>query len=159
MSEPKPAKPAKPDLARQMYRAWRNQIRKNQSAEAAQARERVDDPLKLQSILDEIVTKRDWKQGIAEGSLFTEWSSVVGTELAAHCAPLSLVDGLLTIQTTSTAWAVQLNAMKATLVKTISESAPGALVEDLAILGPNAPSWKKGIRTIRGARGPRDTYN
>jgi predicted nucleic acid-binding Zn ribbon protein len=26
-------------------------------------------------------------------------------------------------------------------------------------LGPNAPSWKKGIRTIRGARGPRDTYN
>jgi len=54
---------------------------------------------------------------------------------------------------------VQLNAMKATLVKTISESAPGALVEELAILGPNAPSWKKGIRTIKGARGPRDTYN
>jgi len=149
----------KPDLARQMYKLWRNQIRKSQNMEGSENRERVEDPLKLNSILNEIVTKRDWKQGIAEGSLFTEWQSVVGPELAAHSTPLSLVDGLLTIQTTSTAWAVQLNAMKATLVKTISESAPGALVEELAILGPNAPSWKKGIRTIKGARGPRDTYN
>jgi len=149
----------KPDLARQMYKLWRNQIRKSQNMEGSENRERVEDPLKLNSILNEIVTTRDWKQGIAEGSLFTEWQSVVGPELAAHSAPLSLVDGLLTIQTTSTAWAVQLNAMKATLVKTISESAPGALVEELAILGPNAPSWKKGIRTIKGARGPRDTYN
>jgi predicted nucleic acid-binding Zn ribbon protein len=149
----------KPDLARQMYKLWRIQIRKSQNVEGSENRERVEDPLKLNSILNEIVTKRDWKQGIAEGSLFTEWQSVVGPELAAHSTPLSLVDGLLTIQTTSTAWAVQLNAMKATLVKTISESAPGALVEELAILGPNAPSWKKGIRTIKGARGPRDTYN
>jgi len=149
----------KPDLARQMHKLWRNQIRKSQNVEGSENRERVEDPLKLNSILNEIVTKRDWKQGIAEGSLFTEWQSVVGPELAAHSTPLSLVDGLLTIQTTSTAWAVQLNAMKATLVKTISESAPGALVEELAILGPNAPSWKKGIRTIKGARGPRDTYN
>ena len=149
----------KHDLAREMYQAWRNQIRKGRNTETSDNRERVEDPLKLNSILEEIVTKREWKQGIAEGSLFTEWSAVVGADLAAHCTPLTLVDGLLTIQTTSTAWAVQLNTMKATLVKTISESAPGALVEELSILGPNAPSWKKGIRTIRGARGPRDTYN
>jgi hypothetical protein len=29
----------------------------------------------------------------------------------------------------------------------------------LAIIGPQTPTWKKGIRTIRNARGPRDTYN
>jgi predicted nucleic acid-binding Zn ribbon protein len=28
----------------------------------------------------------------------------------------------------------------------------------LAFIGPQAPTWKKGLRTIRGARGPRDTY-
>ena len=44
------------------------------------------------------------------------------------------------------------------LLKTISNSAPGALVEELIFLGPNAPSWKRGLRSIRGARGPRDTY-
>ena len=147
------------DLAREMYRAWRNQIRKNKTTEANDSRERVDDPLKLNSVLDEIVAKRDWKQGIAEGSLFTEWANLVGAELGEHSTPLSLVDGLLIIQTTSTAWAVQLNTMKPELLKTISTSAPGALVEELTILGPNAPSWKKGLRTIKGARGPRDTYN
>jgi predicted nucleic acid-binding Zn ribbon protein len=44
------------------------------------------------------------------------------------------------------------------LLTTITSSAPGALVESLRFSGPSAPSWKKGIRTIRGARGPRDTY-
>jgi len=147
------------DLAREMYRAWRNQIRKTRTREVDESRTRVDDPLALSSILDEIVVKRDWKQGIAEGTLFTEWESVVGNEIATHSTPLSLLDGVLTIQTTSTAWATQLNTMKSALLKTITTSAPGALVDSLVILGPHAPSWKKGIRTIKGARGPRDTYN
>jgi len=147
------------DLAREMYRAWRNQIRKTRTREVDESRTRVDDPLALSSILNEIVVKRDWKQGIAEGTLFTEWESVVGNEIATHSTPLSLVDGVLTIQTTSTAWATQLNTMKSALLKTITTSAPGALVDSLVILGPHAPSWKKGIRTIKGARGPRDTYN
>jgi predicted nucleic acid-binding Zn ribbon protein len=147
------------DLAREMYRAWRNQIRKTRTREVDESRTRVDDPLALSSILNEIVVKRDWKQGIAEGTLFTEWESVAGHEIATHSTPLSLVDGVLTIQTTSTAWATQLNTMKSALLKTITTSAPGALVDSLVILGPHAPSWKKGIRTIKGARGPRDTYN
>ena len=147
------------DLAREMYRAWRNQIRKTRTREVDESRTRVDDPLALSSILDEIVVKLDWKQGIAEGTLFTEWESVVGNEIATHSTPLSLVDGVLTIQTTSTAWATQLNTMKSALLKTITTSAPGALVDSMVILGPHAPSWKKGIRTIKGARGPRDTYN
>lgn len=147
------------DLAREMYRAWRNQIRKTRTRQIDESRERVDDPLKLSSILEEIVVKRDWKQGIAEGSLFTEWESVVGAEIAAHSTPLTLVDGILTVQTQSTAWATQLNTMKQVLLKTITSSAPGALVESLTILGPNTPNWKKGIRTIKGSRGPRDTYN
>ena len=48
--------------------------------------------------------------------------------------------------------------MQDDLLKTISSSAPGALVEALVFIGPHAPSWKKGLRTIKGARGPRDTY-
>jgi predicted nucleic acid-binding Zn ribbon protein len=31
-------------------------------------------------------------------------------------------------------------------------------VEEIVVLPPGAPSWKKGIRTIRNSRGPRDTY-
>ncbi len=69
-----------------------------------------------------------------------------------------MYEGKLTIQTSSTAWSTQLRLMQGDLLKTIRQSAPGALVEELAIIGPHAPSWKRGLRTIRGARGPRDTF-
>lgn len=109
-------------------------------------------------MLSELVASRDWRQGLAEGNIFVDWEKIVGVEIAEHSTPISLLDGVLTIQTTSTAWATQLNLISTDLLKTISSSAPGALVESLTFIGPQAPTWKKGLRTIRGARGPRDTY-
>jgi predicted nucleic acid-binding Zn ribbon protein len=66
---------------------------------------------------------------------------------------------VLTIQSSSTAWATQLNLITTDLLATIQKDATGVLIEKLAIIGPQTPTWKKGIRTIRNARGPRDTYN
>ena len=146
------------DYARELYRTWRTNSRKSHTTTKDETRERVEDPQKLSSVLSELVANRDWRQGIAEGTLFTDWAEVVGSEIAAHATPVSLVDGQLTIQTTSTAWATQMRMISAQLLKTISQSAPGALVEELVIIGPHAPSWKKGIRNIKNARGPRDTY-
>jgi predicted nucleic acid-binding Zn ribbon protein len=149
----------KVDLARELYKSWRNNPRKgNKSSSAEPSRERVEDPQPLNSVISELVSARDWRQGIATGSLFTEWISVVGEEIGAHTTPLSLVDGLLTIQTSSSAWATQLTSIGETLLKTVTNSAPGALVEEIQVLPPGSPNWKKGIRTIRNARGPRDTY-
>jgi predicted nucleic acid-binding Zn ribbon protein len=149
----------KADLAKELYRAWRDNSRKGRTLNTAETpREKIGDPQSLSAVLSELVTTRDWRQGIAEGSLFTEWVSVVGQDIGTHSTPISLVDGLLTIQASSTAWATQLTLMVSNLLKTISNSAPGALVEEILVLPPGAPSWKKGIRTIRNSRGPRDTY-
>ena len=149
------------DLARDLYKSWRNYARRNRAEIGGEdeVREHNDDPLKLGSVLDQLVKSRNWKQGIAEGTLFTEWAEIVGADLAINAQPVSLLDGELTIQTTSTAWATQLNMISPNLLKTISGSAPGALVERLTIIGPQGPTWKKGLRTIRGSRGPRDTYS
>jgi len=146
------------DYARELYRTWRTNSRKSRTTTKDEVRERVEDPQQLSNILNELVAHRDWRQGIAEGTLFTDWAQVVGAEIASHATPVSLVDGLLTIQTTSTAWATQMRMISTQLLTTISQSAPGALVEELVIIGPHAPSWKKGIRNIKNARGPRDTY-
>ena len=149
----------KVDLAKELYRTWRDNSRKSRSVNTTETpREKIGDPQSLSSVLSELVTVRDWRQGIAEGSLFTEWVSVVGSDVGSHSTPISLVDGVLTVQASSTAWATQLTLMASTLLKTISNSAPGALVEEIVVLPPGAPSWKKGIRTIRNSRGPRDTY-
>jgi predicted nucleic acid-binding Zn ribbon protein len=148
----------KSDLAREIYKSWRNQTRKNKGTAREETREKIDDPKSMKDLLADLVDGRDWRQGIAEGTLFTEWKSVVGDEIAQHATPITLIDGLLTIQTTSSAWATQMKLISTQLLKTISESAPGALVEQIEVIGPHAPSWKKGIRTIKNARGPRDTY-
>jgi predicted nucleic acid-binding Zn ribbon protein len=149
----------KVDLAKELYRTWRESSRKNRALNIQETpREKSDDPQTINSVIGELVTARQWQQGIAEGSLFTQWIEVVGGDIGSHSSPIALVDGLLTVQATSSAWATQLTLMKAHLLATISNSAPGALVEEILILPPGAPSWKKGIRTIRNSRGPRDTY-
>jgi len=88
----------------------------------------------------------------------TTWAQVVGADIAQHTTPLSMLDGRLLVQCSSTAWATQLNLVGPSLLETIKASAPGALVESLDFIGPAAPSWKRGLRTISNGRGPRDTY-
>ena len=149
----------KRDLAKDLYKFYRSGFKKlKNSDQSNENRERNIDPQSIQSILSEVISNRNWSQGVAEGSLFSDWKNVVGVEIAEHTTPISLVDGKLTIQSSSSAWSTQMRLMKNDLLKTISTTAPGALVEELIFIGPNAPSWKRGLRSIRGARGPRDTY-
>ena len=149
----------KRDIAKDLYKFYRSGFKKlKNSDQSNENRERNSDPQSIQSILSEVISNRNWSQGVAEGSLFSDWKMIVGDEIAEHTTPISLVDGKLTIQSSSTAWSTQMRLMKNDLLKTISTTAPGALVEELIFIGPNAPSWKRGLRSIRGARGPRDTY-
>ena len=154
MSDPK----SKRDIARELFRSYKTQIRKPKRIIESEERINISDPQSLSSIFNEIITNRDWRQGIAEGNLFTDWEKVVGEDIAQHATPITLLEGKLTIQTSSTAWATQLRLISSDLLKTLRQSAPGALVEELVVIGPHAPSWKRGLRTIRGAKGPRDTY-
>ena len=147
----------KRDIARELFRSYRSGFRKKKDS-PHEERTELSDPQKISSILNEIVEARDWRKGIAEGNLFSEWRSIVGNEIADHSTPITMYEGRLTIQTTSTAWSTQLRLMEGDLLRTIQKSAPGAVVESLSIVGPHAPSWKRGLRTIRGAQGPRDTF-
>jgi predicted nucleic acid-binding Zn ribbon protein len=82
---------------------------------------------------------------------------IVGEETAAHSEPVSIEDGVLSIRCDSTAWATQLRLMRSQVTTTIAERYPEAGIESVRFEGPNAPSWKRGPRSIPG-RGPRDTY-
>jgi len=149
----------KRDIAKELYKFYRSGLKKFKNTSQQQVgQSKLTDPQSLQSVLSEVIAGRNWGQGVAEGNLFSNWAQVVGDEIAHHTTPISLVDGRLTIQSSSSAWATQMRLMQQELLKTISNSAPGALVEELNVIGPHAPSWKRGLRSIRGARGPRDTY-
>ena len=149
----------KNDLAKELYKFYRSGFRKNRGGEgSSEVRQKIGDPQSLESVLSEVISGRNWGKGVAEGNLFSDWRQIVGDEISEHTTPISLVDGRLTIQSSSSAWATQMRLMQDDLLKTISNSSPGALVESLNVIGPHAPSWKRGLRSIRGARGPRDTY-
>ncbi len=147
----------KRDIARELFRSYRTGMRKKKETEQ-QERIELGEPQKINNILNELIESRDWRKGIAEGNLFSDWREIVGEEIADHSTPITLYEGKLTIQTSSTAWSTQLRLMNDELLRKIRQSAPGAVVDDLIIIGPHTPSWKRGLRTIRGAKGPRDTF-
>jgi predicted nucleic acid-binding Zn ribbon protein len=149
----------KRDLARELFRSFKDPISLGKKKRAIKIdRESTTDPLLLKSTLDELIKGRQWESSLAEGNLFSSWDAIVGEEISLHNEPITFFEGVLTIRASSTAWATQLGLLKPSLLKKLQEGAPDVTIEDLVVLGPKAPSWKKGLRTIRGARGPRDTY-
>ena len=148
----------KVDLALELFRSYKTGFIKKIKPVVAERTSTPGDPTLISDVLTNLVSDRQWESGLAEGNLFAQWEKIVGSDIATHTTPISILEGVLLIQCSSTAWATQLQSVHDQLVATISSSAPGALVESLRFTGPSAPSWKKGIRTIRGARGPRDTY-
>ena len=73
-------------------------------------------------------------------------------------SPTTLREGELRVDAESTAWATQLRLLAATmLARLVAELGP-EVVTKLVVTGPAGPSWKHGRCSVRGARGPRDTY-
>lgn len=148
---------AKRDLALDLFRTYKTGFIKK-ARQRPERGQTPGDPTLVSDILGDLVKDREWDSGLAEGNLFATWPAIVGADVAQHTTPISLLDGKLLIQCSSTAWATQLNLAQFDILATIRASAPGALVESLQIIGPHAPSWKRGIRTVSNGRGPRDTY-
>ena len=72
----------------------------------------------------------------------------------AHCRPETLTEGELLMIAESTAWATQLRLLAPTILGKLRAGVGGDVVTRLRVVGPTAPSWKKGPRSVRG-RGPR----
>ena len=148
---------AKRDLALDLFRSYKTGfIKKRKPIEPRTAV--ASDPQLISDLISDLVEEREWQLGIAEGKLFTQWREVVGEEIAEHTTPLTLQNGTLLIQCSSTAWATQLNLVGLSLLEKIQSTNPAAGVESLRFTGPQAPSWKRGLRSVRNGRGPRDTY-
>jgi predicted nucleic acid-binding Zn ribbon protein len=115
------------------------------------------DFVKAGDTIDGLLKDFRWEAQLAEADLFNRWAEVVGDTNAAASQPEALINGTLTVRCKSTAWATQLRLMQATILTKLHEAFPQVEIKALKLLGPEAPSWKKGPRTAPG-RGPRDTY-
>lgn len=116
------------------------------------------DPQTLDSTLGRLVADHGWELDLRVHGVFGRWSELVGDEVAVHCTPESFADGRLVVRTDSTAWATQLRLLAPTVVRRLNEELGHGTVTVIEVLGPHLPSWKKGPRSVRDGRGPRDTY-
>jgi predicted nucleic acid-binding Zn ribbon protein len=115
------------------------------------------DPHGIEDILDGLTARLGWNSSLAKADLLASWADLAGAETALHSEPLGIEDGILTVRCDSTAWATQLRLMRGQITTSIAQRFPDAGIESVKFDGPNAPSWKRGSRSIPG-RGPRDTY-
>ena len=115
------------------------------------------DPQTLGNAVDDLIAQRGWKQDSAGAQVVTQWAQIVGEDLASHVVPESFEQGILILAAESTTWATQVRLMLPQLRKNIDAAVGTGVVSDIRILGPQGPSWKSGLRHVKG-RGPRDTY-
>ncbi len=116
------------------------------------------DPQLLDSTIGRLIAEQGWGTDVRVHGVFSRWDSLVGREVALHCRPESYADGKLVVRTDSTAWATQMRLLAPTVVRRLNEELGHGTVTVIDVLGPHGPTWRKGPRSVRDGRGPRDTY-
>lgn len=165
MSEPQP--PGTPAAAsspqprnaarRALQRLVRGDGRPSKSGPRAHPFGLGRDPVPLSDSVSAFIADRGWEQVTATASVTAQWAQIVGTDVAAHATPESVLDGVLTIRTDSTAWATQIRLLLPQVRQAIDRVVGPGIISDIRIAGPQGPTWKAGPRRVKG-RGPRDTY-
>ncbi|HWM16318.1 MAG TPA: DciA family protein [Microbacterium sp.] len=115
------------------------------------------DPKGVADVLSDLTRTAGWDSHLAREDVVRTWAEVAGEDTARHTRPVAFTEGTLTVQADSTAWAKQLQLMRAQILSEIVQRFPAAGVDGVRFIGPDVPSWKWGPRTAPG-RGPRDTY-
>lgn len=160
-----PFDPTGLDLARQMAAAAGNYVpmapprtpRKKREGRSASDRGGKDEPSPLGEVMEGVIAARGWSTQVNVHLLMGRWPELVGPAVAEHSTPEAYRDKVLVVRTSSTSWASQLRLMAPQLVARMNESLGQGTVTRVQVLGPEAPSWRHGPRTVKG-RGPRDTY-
>lgn len=115
------------------------------------------EPVRAADSMEQLFGEFNWNSKLSEAELFSNWEAIVGTDNAAASYPEQISSGILSIRCRSTAWATQLRLLGDQVLLRVQEKHPELNISEIRFIGPTAPSWKKGPRSVPG-RGPRDTY-
>lgn len=154
------------DLARDIADRYRRQPgqpavpqrRRRRPPPAVGPRTRREDAVPISDALGELIRERGWSRQLDVQRVLEDWGSLVGPEVAQHSRVVGYADAVVRVETRTTAWATQLKLLAPRIVARLNELLGDGAVLRIDIRGPQAPSWKSGPRSIRGQRGPRDTY-
>jgi predicted nucleic acid-binding Zn ribbon protein len=135
----------------------KDQKRRQEKAKGSKPFDKGRDPVLAKDSMNGLISNFSWHQQLDKADLFTNWAKVVGEDSAEASTPEDLAGSVLTVRCRSTAWATQLRLLEREVLGKVIASFPNLEITEIKFVGPNAPSWKKGPRSVPG-RGPRDTY-
>ncbi len=120
------------------------------------------DPQLLDATIEQLVSDQGWATDVRVHGVFTHWDAMVGREVAQHVLPESFEQreggGRLVVRTDSTAWATQMRLLAPAVLRRLNDELGAGTIAVIDVQGPHTPSWKRGRRSVRDGRGPRDTY-
>lgn len=168
---PPPHDPAGLDLARSIARAYRGSAGpspaggrrfgrwpRRRPGQVSGAHPDDRDPQRLEAAIERLVAEHGWETDVAVHAVFGRWDAIVGATVAAHCRPERYADAELVVRADSTAWATQMRLLAGIVVHRLNSALGDGAVVRIQVLGPQPPSWRRGPRSVRDGRGPRDTY-
>jgi predicted nucleic acid-binding Zn ribbon protein len=115
------------------------------------------DPQLVSDVLSSLLRAKGWVADVSVGGVIGRWREVVGDQVADHCVPETFEDKVLVVRADSTAWATQVRLLVPTLLRRLEEEVGEGVVEQVTVLGPAGPGFRRGRRSVRGP-GPRDTW-
>ena len=116
------------------------------------------DPKLLGEAFESLIDSRGWAKELNVHTVLARWGALVGPVNAEHAQPETYADGVLVVRADSSVWASSLRAMAPQLVAKLNAELGDGTVRRVQVLGPEGPTWKRGLRSVRDGRGPRDTY-
>ncbi len=116
------------------------------------------DPQRLGDAFEHLVDSKGWSTELNVHTVLSRWATLVGPVNAEHLTPETYRDGVLVVRADSSVWATSLRTMAPQLVARLNAELGDGTVIRVQVLGPEAPSWKRGRLSVRDGRGPRDTY-
>ena len=116
------------------------------------------DPRTGKRDLDSFVTRMGWGTQLQVASVVARWPELAGPQIAEHCVVETFDAGRLVLRASSSAWAQQIRLLMPGIEAMLAREVGEGVVAEVRVLGPAGPAWTHGRRTVRGGRGPRDTY-
>ena len=95
--------------------------------------DRDRDPKPMGDLMRLLVAGRGWGERMAVQRLADSWEQIVGPHVAAHCEPLRLIRGVLTIRVERGAWATELTLLASSIAQSADRFLGAGAVKEARI--------------------------
>lgn len=94
------------------------------------------DPRPLGESLSGIIARGGWSRQLAVAKLRSSWPEIVGENVSQHARPTAFVEGVLKIEVSSRAWAVNLRHLMPYVEKAVADAIGAGIVERIDVTLP-----------------------